>query len=147
MAAESISLAVSNLRRFPHLSNDQIFWKLVGSGVDKRRAARLVEFVPVAYSRLLLGKLGVRFSNSFQRAISTGMLSEKQSLSSDPVWHEVVRFATADVEQGIAKNDLLAIAGRSAEFDAVNQLLNNGSRATDLVLSTIQFQWPEDGPR
>jgi hypothetical protein len=49
-------------------------------------------------------------------------LSDGRSLSSEPLWEAAVAFARTEVEHGVPGKDLLALAARSAEFDAANQL-------------------------
>ena len=41
---------------------------------------------------------------------------------------------------------LLAVAAHSGEFDAANQLANQGSKLEDIVLMPMVFQRPEEGP-
>jgi len=95
---------------------------------------------------LLFGSAGPRFSNMFQRRTAGGKLSAERPLSSEPVWQEGMSFAQAEAGRGVSKKDLLAVAGRSAEFDSANQLLNPGSQLEDLVLTTTLLKWPEEGP-
>jgi hypothetical protein len=124
----------------------EVFRKLVGTGVERQYAARLVEFLPMAYGRLLLGKAGIHFSEMFQRMTPSGDLTAEQQLSSEPVWEEVVSFAQAEARRGASKEDVLAVAGRSAELDVVNQLLKQGSKPEDLILTTASLKWSQEGP-
>lgn len=146
MTSELISRAVAVLRESPDCSDEEVFCKLVRTGVERQQAARLVEFLPMAYCRLIFGKAGTRFSSTFQRRTANGELSSERPLSSEPLWEEVVSFAKAEARRGAAERDLLAVAGRSAEFDGVNQLLNRGSKLEDLVLTTALLKWPQEGP-
>jgi hypothetical protein len=72
----------------------------------------------------------------FQRRLHDGALSPERTLASEPLWAEIRSFVSKERKQGVTSNDLRAIAGRSAEFDAVNQLLNQGAKSEDIVLST-----------
>ncbi len=146
MTVEAVSTALAIFREWPNSSDEEAFRKLVRSGVNRQYAARLVEFLPLAYGRLLLGKAGTRFSDTFQRMTPCGDLTAERPLSSEPVWGEAVCFAEAEVARGVSNKDLLAVAGRSAEFDAANRLLNRGSQLENLILGTALFRWPEDGP-
>jgi hypothetical protein len=56
-----------------------------------------------------------------------------------------MRFAKAEQTQ-VSGSELVAIAAHSAEFDAVNQLLNRGAKTEDMVLATAVLAWPEEGP-
>lgn len=146
MTVEAISTAVVIFRELLNSSDEEVFRKLVGTGVDRQYAARLVEFLPMAYGRLLLGKAGTRFSEMFQRMTPSGDLSAERPLSSEPVWGEVVSFAQAEAGRGVSRKDLLAVAGRSAELDAANQLLRQGSKLEGLILTTALLKWPQEGP-
>src|ERR1700730_9205270 len=99
----------------------------------------------MAYCRVLFENSGVRFSDSFLRKLAASEISERL-LSSEPVWAEGMSFARDEVERGISRKDLLAVAGRGAEFYAVNQMLNKGSSLSDLILMPMLLSWPEDGP-
>jgi len=68
------------------------------------------------------------------------------SLSSDRLWNEAKRFAEAEIGNGVNGQRLLAIAGRSAEFDAANKLLNSDSKLEDIELTEPILRWPASGP-
>jgi hypothetical protein len=146
MTVDPISTAVVIFRELPNSSDEEVFRKLVGTGVEPQYAARLVEFLPMAYARLLLAEGGTRFSDMFQRMTPSGDPTVERPLSSESVWEEVVSFAKAEAGRGVSKKDLLAVAGRSAELDAANQLLKQGSKLEDLVLTTALLKWPQEGP-
>jgi hypothetical protein len=141
-----ISTAVAAMRRFPSLGDVELYRILVADGLEAALAARLVEFLPMAYCRLLLKDSGVRFPNTFQRMQARGKNSSARLLSSEPVWNAVIAFARDEAARGISRDDLLAVAGRSAEFQAVNQMLNQGSNLRDIVLTPTLLTWAEAGP-
>jgi hypothetical protein len=92
----------------------------------------------------MLEPSGVRFSRNFRRRLPNNQVSTEQPLSSDPIGLNVLSFAQSDIDAAVARRDLLAVAGRSAEFDAVNRLLNKGSKLKDLVLSSPILAQTED---
>jgi hypothetical protein len=141
-----IAEAVTIFREFPNASDDEILRRLVATGCHRVMAARLVEFVPTAYSRVFLSDSGVRFSDSFQRKLSDGSLSANRLLEEEPLWAEVSSFAKAERRAGVTGKALLAVAAHSSEFNAVNQLANRGSKLEHIVLTPIIFQWSDDGP-
>jgi len=138
--------AVAIFGESPDSSDDEIYRRVVAAGIEPKHAARLVEFLPMAYCRLILTGTGTRFSDIFRRRQHNGSLSHEQKLASEPLWTEIMSFARAEQAAGVAGKDLLAIASHSAEFDAVNRLLNRGSKPEDLALSTAVLVWPEEGP-
>jgi len=142
---ESISKAIELFRNRPNIKDDEIFGTLVRDGVESRLAARIVEFLPIAYGRLILSKSGARFSDLFQRRTAGGEIVEG-ALSEEPVWRAVLDFGRAEISRGISANELLLVAARSAEFDASNRLLNAGSKLENLVFTPTILAWPENGP-
>jgi hypothetical protein len=144
--ASYISRAVQLFRATPALKDDEIFRVLLQEGMEPRVAARCVEFIPMAYSRMLLMEAGsTRFPQSFLRLLPNGKF-ETHRFDSEPVWNAIVSFARAERKSITAAKDLLAIAGRCAIFNAVNDALHAGSRLQDLLLSEPALLWPEDGP-
>jgi hypothetical protein len=141
-----IALALSAIRDSTESDDVTLHRKLVVEGLTRSLAARLVEFLPMAYCRLMLEPSGVHFSNSFQRRLTDGQVTPEQPLSSQPIWNEVLAFAKSEIDHGISPEDLLAVAGRCAEFDAVNQLLNRRSKMKDIHLTPVVLLWPEQGP-
>ena len=55
-------------------------------------------------------------------------------------------FARTEVEHGVPGKGLLALAVRSGEFDAANQLLNRGAKLHGLALAPALVLWPDCGP-
>lgn len=143
---DAIVEAVALLRSRMDLGEIAIFRELASRGVERPTAARLVEFIPMVYCRLIFLKSGLRFSETYRRALPNGTYSASVSLSSDKLWNEAKRFAEAEIENGVNGQRLLAIAGRSAEFDAANKLLNSGSKLEDIKLIEPVLRWPASGP-
>jgi hypothetical protein len=137
--------AVAIFRQFPNASDEEILRKLVVMGCERLTAARLVEFVPMAYCRLLLGDSGVTFSDRFQRKLAGGSISAERLLETEPLWAEAVSFAKAE-KTAVTGKALLAVAAHSSEFDAANQLANQGSKLKDIILMPVVLQWSEEGP-
>jgi hypothetical protein len=141
---ESIAKAVSILRMSTDFDDDAVLNRIVSSGMERRLAARLVDFLPMAYARLLLERSGAVLPDFYFRLSPTGNLVQ-HSLDSEPVWKASIEFAKAEIAMGtISSQDLLAIAARSAEFDAANNALNAGHALKDGVFSPCTLNWPED---
>ena len=104
-----IARAVVIFRGSPASSDDEIYRKVVGAGVEPKHAARLVEFLPLAYCRSILAGTGPRFSDMFQWRRQNGSLSPERTLGSEPVWTEIMSFAKAEQSRGVTTTDLLAI--------------------------------------
>jgi hypothetical protein len=118
-------------------SNDRaLVAALVSSVCDKPTAARLVAFMPLAFARALLGDSGVKLSGTFVRSLARRGLFTEIPLAGEPV------FAAADVARaGVGREEMLAIAGRSAEFHAINHALLSGSKLEDLECAPPVLMW------
>jgi hypothetical protein len=49
----------------PGSSDDEIYRKVVAAGIEPKAAARFVEFLPMAYCRIVFADTGTRFSEMF----------------------------------------------------------------------------------
>ena len=137
-----IAKAIEVLRQSPDSTDIDVFESLLAIGLCRQHSARLVELLPIAYSRAMFQKSNVRFSDSFYREGS----AEIKNLSDEPIWSTISTFAADEIKRGITSRDLFLIAARSAELDAINQLLNNGGTLDNLVIHSLVFLWPFDGP-
>ena len=142
---QAIGHAVALMRSPASLEELSVYKALVERGVERHVAARLVEFLPMVYCRLVLAKTAVRFPDVYRRALSDGNLSAPIQFSADSIWNEAVAFAQVEADSVMGR-ELLAIAGRSAEFDAANKLLNGGTRLEDIRLTEPVLLWPASGP-
>jgi hypothetical protein len=140
---EAIASDLTIFRNSPELNDESVFRALVDQGVERWLAARIVEFLPIAYCRVLLLNSRVQFSKSFTRATSPLKL---QSLSCIPVWIPLLAYAESEIRGGTTSHEVLIVAGRSAEFQAINQMLHKKAELKNLVLTPISLPWPETGP-
>ena len=93
---EGISKAVAIFRGSPDLQDEGAYRTLTAMGVERQLAARLVEFIPIAYCRVILAHTGARFSQTFQRAPLRELIQERP-FSTEPVWNAALEFARAEV--------------------------------------------------
>ncbi len=142
---ETITTAVQILRKYPEAEDADIYERLLAAGINKHTAARLLEFLPLAYGRTMIGRSGARLCQTYHRMDEHGHLIERP-LEAQPLWHEVVAYAHADTHRGISRQEFLAIALRSAEVRALNKALNDGLKATDVVFTQPVFTNPDDHP-
>jgi len=141
---ELITKAVALFRDPAGFRHDDIFRKLVAAGAPRRDAARLVEFLPSAYCRVVFPE--VHYSEKFQRRLPDGSMSAEQSLSAEPMWNAAVTFARGEIERGTAMEELFAVADQSAELGVIADLVRGGSQRQYIHLTPAALMWPEDGP-
>jgi hypothetical protein len=98
-------------------------------GVPRRLAAEIVEFLPLALARALLDGMGVHFEDHYVRQTASGNIIGEKLLTDEPVFREGLALANEVSVDGAV---YLAVAGWSAEYRAINQAMNSGSRPEDL---------------
>ncbi len=142
---EEIRKALALMRVSPPMEEYEIYSALVRNGIEPRSAARLVEFLPLVYGRIAVASFGVHFSQTFRRCLADGRFSDPRPFNSEPVWNAAVEFARAEVECGVAAEDLSALAKRSSEVHSVNKIVKDGGDLKGATSETY-FLWPEEGP-
>ena len=143
LAKNKLTLATELLQSYPRLDEEELAAKFVGHGFNLEEARRLIAFLPLAFGRVLLRRMGARVQSTYMRTAPNGAAVERR-LDKNEFWREISDFVDEQVIRGLSGGDLLLLAGRSAEFDAVNQLLNQGSDARAIVLSPPVFSWIDE---
>ena len=108
--------------------DDDIVHSLTASGVAAPLAERVIAFVPLAFGRVLLSGLGIRFSDDYLLPKADGTMVTLP-LKGQPVY----TAARANALWMKTGQDFGPVAMRSSEFSAVNNALNAGSQPDGLV--------------
>ncbi len=124
---------------------DELVEMIVGQIGDRELAERLVEFLPLAFGRVILQRAGVRLPGVFRRMLDDGNFAPECPLAWEPMWKPVMEFAR-NAERRLSRDEFLSIASRSAEFDAVNNACNAGSNPKDLIGAVPIFMRPAQMP-
>ena len=99
------------------------------AGVPRTRAAEIVEFLPLALARSLLDGMGIHFEDHYVRQTARGCVIGQKLLTDEVVFREGLALANEISEDGSV---FIAVAGWSAEYQAINKAMNAGSRPEDL---------------
>jgi len=107
-------------------SEDEVWERLTGAGVEPWLAERLLIFLPMAYTRRLLPEV------SYQ----DGLLipGGRVSLSAEPVFLAALRRA-----QQAGHGELVRIGVYSAEFGAISKLADGGPVPPDATLTEVRL--------
>jgi hypothetical protein len=138
------SRAVAAIHRLADRPDEEIVRALVSQGADPALAEKLVDFVPIAFGRPVLERLGVRPSE--EGVLLSGDGERRFRLMDDPVFADAIALARGAYARGTMPTDVFrAVAMRGAELRAVNEALASGAKAQDLKLSSPCFS-PSAGP-
>lgn len=114
---------------------------LVGSGLPLGSAERLIAFLPIAFGRTVIRKLGtVKFSDSFSIQNKVGLFQ----LSNEPIYRMAVEVAESISDYPEVSRDVFsAVALRSAELSAANKALKEEESIDGAEFGTVVF-WGYD---
>jgi len=114
---------------------------LVRNGLSRAEAEMAVRFVPLAFAREILAGTGVTLSDSYIRLRADGTQEERPLR--DEQFFTASAYLASLILKEIGGDAFTAIASLSSELDAVNQALNAGSPARDLIASPPVITWPD----
>jgi len=129
----SVSQAVGLIAEMKDAEDEAIRERLRALGASVAQADRLVAFIPMAFGRVLLRSMPIRFSDTVVIADAAGKPRRESRLDEEAVFVEARRLAEAAVTEGtLGQEAFSAVALRSAEVDVVNQGLNAGAQPEDM---------------
>jgi Family of unknown function (DUF6348) len=129
----AVEIGLATFLAHPNAGDEELRAALEHAGVEHWLAERLVLYLPVALGRRLLA--GATFSDMI--ADGTG----ERRIDEDPVY-----TAAAARAEGATREEMQAVAMRSAEVNAANQALDAGSQLEDLVFSPVNLAAPLTPP-
>ena len=136
---ETVRLAVALLTQHPPLDDAGVVELLVQSGVALPTAHDLTAFVPLGFTRALLGTSGVTFQPTYVRIHPHTQTPTRYRLADEPIFVAAYALGQQMMAPGSDRAHFFAVAGRSAEMRALNQALHAGSKIEDLVCSEPMF--------
>jgi hypothetical protein len=127
---DAILLAIPVFEADPRAGPTETRAALEAAGIPADLAAEVVDFLPIALARALLDGTGVRFADHYVRQTALGRVIGTKPLADEPVFREGLSIACEVSAHG--GGAFLAVAARSAEYQAVSRALDGGARAEDL---------------
>jgi hypothetical protein len=134
--------AVPVIAQLSERPDEEIIDALVALGAPRPQAIALCDFLPCAFGRPVLAKMGI--SASEEAELHEGDAPPRTvRLRDDAVFADALALAEEAYAHGTIAPDLYrALVLRSAELQAVHQALQGGAQPADLTLSMPIFAWP-----
>jgi hypothetical protein len=114
---------------------------LISAGVPASLTGKLLEFMPLAFGRVFLDGLGIKFEDYYVRYDAQINRKKEKKLADEPVYTESFWAASQIIARQAAGEAFNAVAFRSSEFLAVNNALNAGSKPEDLITAPPHLLW------
>jgi hypothetical protein len=132
---QSIRKAITIFQQHQQTDDIDVLETLVAEGIDRSLARRLLLFVPMAFCRLMFGSRGVKFEDEYLVVDENAKPIRRGTVSTEPVYIEAVNVFGVVVAARPGGDFLLAVAARSAELRAINEMALSGSKLADIVLT------------
>lgn len=137
--AAAVARLAALMAEHADFTEDSLHEAMAQDGIPAPVADLAFKFTQIAWGRVFLDGLGVRFSPDYQRVDGAGNVFESGRLAEQPYF--IAALAAARAAAGAPEVARLALM--SAEVDAVNKALNAGSKPENLVTATaILFSEP-----
>ena len=133
-----IEEVVALLQDYPAVSNAQMIEILWAVGYDRKTAAELVAYVPMAYLRVLMESQKIVFPPTCFFFHRSGEVSEVE-VDRQPMFQAATEYAYFDVARGMPSERIQAIILRSCELPAINEGLREGIAPHALELFPAEF--------
>lgn len=110
--------------------------------VTDRLAWEIADFLPLAFGRIKMGSLGIKFDECFARLDSSGRLRSYRRLDAEPIFVKSLEIGREFAREG--RKELDVISAISIERQMIEPALNRGSLAANLDLGPPILSGPDD---
>lgn len=130
----SVEIAIELLSQNENSMEDkQAIQFLIENGISEIEAVEIVTFLPIAFIRSWLTK--VNWKNNYTEYKNENYIEKK--FSETESYNQILKVTTDYFNRNPNKKTVMKIAGRSAEFNVINQLLleNTTAKIEDIKLT------------
>ncbi len=123
---EAVEITVALFHADPTADDKAILRDLLNCGVGEAAAVRLVQFVPIAFTRFLFRASGVRFADNYVVLGSDGQPIAERQVGGEPAFQEAWAHCEAASAGGATSDYFVSIASRSGGYRAIQDLRQRG---------------------
>jgi hypothetical protein len=119
----------------PAVEDDAIVRHLTGEGLSQGQAVKLVQFVPIAFTRFLFRSRGVRFAPNYVVLGPDGRPAAERPVADEPAFREAWDHCERAAAGGAGDDYFVPIAARSGGFRALQDLARQGLDLAGVITS------------
>ncbi|NNE65659.1 MAG: hypothetical protein HKN33_03760 [Pyrinomonadaceae bacterium] len=138
---QSMDLALAVFTQYESSTWDALEKAMYDSGISKLNAERILEFMPLAFGRVMMRDSGVKFHDTYQRKKPGSSRSKKFSFADNEVFAASLKYAERQANSRSGIERLTAVSARSPEMKTIQDLVNEGSDPKSIVLSSPVLGW------
>jgi hypothetical protein len=128
-----VDAMVAFLRANPTAEDDAIVRHLTGNGLAEQQAAKLVQFVPIAFTRFLYRSKCVRFAPDYVVLGADGRPAAQRPVADEPAFREAWDHCEEAVAGGAGDDYLTPVAARSGGYRAIQDFVRKGLDLASVV--------------
>lgn len=128
----AITKAIDIFSKGEDIDSKEIIKEIESCGVNYKEAVDIFLFTPMVFTHLMLPS--VKWSDWFVDWIDENT-QVRLKLSETSSYQQVLRTVKEYLKNGRHSSIILKVASRSAEFQAINELLNKGEKLDDMRLT------------
>jgi hypothetical protein len=108
---------------------------LISNGVNEEIAWKIIYFMPVAFNRVMFASEKMNFPNTYISLVDDNIQIEN-SFTEEEIFNQSILLAQSKIGN-MSGDKWLSVAGRSAEFHVINELLKSGSQLKDVKFTNM----------
>lgn len=122
-----VAALVAFLRANPTTEDDAIIGLLTGTGLTGQQATKLVQFVPIAFTRFLFRSSGVQFAPNYVVVGADGQPTAQRPVADEPAFREAWAHCERAAAGGAQDEYFIPVAARSGGYRALQDLIQKGA--------------------
>jgi hypothetical protein len=126
-----VNAMVVFLQANPMADDDAIVRYLSDCGVAKARATKLVQFLPIAFTRFLYRDKGVQFAPNYVVLGNDGQPLAQRLIADEPAFRAAWDYC--EETKTVSEDYFVNIAARSGGYLAIQDVLRQGSNLADIA--------------
>jgi hypothetical protein len=137
---ENIRKAIAILAELDGQSKDPtVLQAFEGGGIAEGDAKLILIILPIAFCRRLLP--AVNWIDDYNELVKQGQPAIKRKFSQTAAYLKAWEEANTCFQNHPGRETILKIAGRSAEFHAINELLSRGGKLEEIQMVPMTIVW------
>ena len=139
MGAEELRMGVQKMvvfLQFNPAADDEIIEKiLLEGGLSSTQATKLIQFVPIAFTRFLYRSSGVKFCPNYVLVDDRMQPLGHHPIAEVTAYSEAWKFCEQAAAKGAGDDYFHSIAARSGGYEAIQKLIQQGADLSGVITS------------
>lgn len=132
---QTIEKAVAIFEQYSEHDDETMYYLLEDVGIDSALCTKLIQMIPMVFTRFLFRPAGVHFAPEYHQMDRTGNISDPIPFTDNPVYRAVSEYCDSQPADSWAADTRIAIAARSGGYQAIVQAQASGQSPDQIMTS------------